>query len=142
MPMGETRTLRGTIVHHADALRVAVLSGLEISADATQHRRRTATGAAAPAADELQAILGAAEAQDLTVADAFEIAPPATADGRRRRAVELSEPVEVEVPLGPGEAAVMRCHGQRRRARGLAGRALDLRGRRSSAAPPFRPALG
>ena len=49
--MAETRTLRGTIVHHADALRVAVLSGLEIGPEATQHRRRTATGAAAPAAE-------------------------------------------------------------------------------------------
>ena len=104
--MGETRTLRGTIVHHADALAVDVIAGLEISPEATRHRRRTATGASAPAADELQAILGAAELQDLTVADAFAIAP-ATAAGRRRRAVELSQPVEVEVPLGPGEAAVM-----------------------------------
>jgi hypothetical protein len=105
--MDEARTTHGTVIRHPAETTVEV-SSLEVGNDATRRRRSgAARTSAVPAWGELEAIVAAAERQDMRVMDAFDIVPPAAADGRRRRSVAAPEPVEVEVPLATGEAAVI-----------------------------------
>lgn len=101
--MAETRTARESVVRHPDDVDVSNMA-LELGeAGAGGRRRRSASFALA---SELEAIVSAAEAQAMVAADAFELAPP-LAEGRRRRAVAASTPIEIEVPLAPGEDAVL-----------------------------------
>jgi hypothetical protein len=105
--VGETRTTRGTVVRHPDDASV-VDSSLGLGAEATRRRRSAvATPAEAASPSDLEAIVSAAELQDMRAVDAFDVVPPATPDGLRRRTVLAEEPVEVRVPLDAGEEAVV-----------------------------------
>jgi hypothetical protein len=104
--MAETQTPHGTLVRHPDAVSI-VPSRLDVGdAAATLRRRSASQDTARDRPDELEIIVAAAEAQEMAVADAFEIAPPAGLD-RRRRTADTRGSVEVEVSLAAGEEAVL-----------------------------------
>ncbi len=105
--MGETRTTHGTVVRHPDDASV-VESLVGIGAEATRRRRSgVAVPSEAAVPSGLEAIVSAAELQDMRAVDAFDVVPPAMPDGLRRRTVTAEEPVEVRVPLDAGEEAVV-----------------------------------
>jgi hypothetical protein len=104
--MAETQTENGTLVRHPSGLSIQALPGITLAEAARHRRRRRLTEAAAPPSSEIEAIVAATAVQGIRAADAFELAGGMIA-GRRRREVTLTKPIEVEVSLGDGEAAMM-----------------------------------